>query len=105
MTARSYLPAGTSRAERIAHHLAQGETPEDAAAAATLDGFPPAQPQVWLTQQQAADRLGVHLRTIERHRAANRLPTYRAGATRALRFRVEDVDALMQPDPPADSTT
>lgn len=57
----------------------------------------PEQPQQWLTQQQAADRLGVHLRTIERHRAAGRLPTYRAGTTRALRFRVEDVDALMTP--------
>jgi excisionase family DNA binding protein len=54
--------------------------------------------QVWLTQQQAADRLGVHLRTIERARAAGQLPTYRAGTKRGLRFRVEDVDALMQPD-------
>jgi excisionase family DNA binding protein len=58
------------------------------------------QPQVWLTQQQAADRLGVHLRTIERHRAAGRLPTYRAGTSRGLRFRVEDVDALLELDQP-----
>jgi excisionase family DNA binding protein len=50
----------------------------------------------WLTQQEAADRIGVHLRTIERHRAAGRLPTYRAGTKRGLRFRVEDVDALLQ---------
>jgi excisionase family DNA binding protein len=62
----------------------------------------------WLTQQQAADRLQVHLRTIERARADGRLTTYRAGRERALRFRVEDVDALMepeQPDPPASSST
>lgn len=54
------------------------------------------QPQVWLTQQQAADRLQVHVRTIERARADGRLPTYAAGTRRALRFRVEDVDALAE---------
>lgn len=58
----------------------------------------------WLTQQQAADRLQVHVRTVERHRASGRLPTYRATPGGAPRFRVQDVDALMQPDSTTSST-
>lgn len=60
----------------------------------------------WLTQDEAAERLGVSVRTVERLRASGRLRTFRAVPDGAPRFRVEDVDAVMVPDPqPATRTT
>jgi len=59
-------------------------------------------PSPWLTIDEAADRLKVHVRTIERMAASGALPEYRHKRTR--RYRTEDVDAVlerMQTDPQA----
>ena len=53
---------------------------------------------VWLTIEQAAKRLQVSVRTVERMVAAKRLPEHRPlpnSTTR--RYHVEDVDAAMRP--------
>jgi excisionase family DNA binding protein len=52
----------------------------------------------WLTIEQAAERLQVSVRTVERMVAAGRLTERRPHATsRARRYHVDDVDAAMQP--------
>jgi len=55
----------------------------------------------WLTAEEAAERLKVSVRTVERMVAAGRLTERRPlpnSATR--RYHVDDVDAAMQPEPP-----
>ncbi len=49
---------------------------------------------VWLTIDQAAERLQVSVRWIERAAAAGDLPEFRRN--RARRYRPADVDALLQ---------
>lgn len=53
----------------------------------------------WLTTEEVMARLKVSRRTVERHRAAGRLPTYRAHAAGLPRFRQQDVDRLLEPQP------
>lgn len=57
----------------------------------------------WLTIEQAAERLQVSVRTVERMVAAGELTERRPpyAGSRARRYRVEDVDAAMQPVQPA----
>lgn len=50
----------------------------------------------WLTVEQAAEHLSLSVRTIRQYRATGKLPAYKVAGERALRFRVEDVDALME---------
>jgi excisionase family DNA binding protein len=54
---------------------------------------------VWLTIEQAAKRLQVSVRTVERMVAAGRLPERRPlpGST-TRRYHVDAVDAAMQPE-------
>ena len=49
----------------------------------------------WLTAEQAAERLNLSVRTIRKYRATGQLTAYKVAGEKALRFRVEDVDALM----------
>ena len=59
-------------------------------------------PSPWLTIDEAADRLKVHVRTIERMAASGALPEY--GHKRTRRYLVTDVDAVLerrQTDPQA----
>jgi excisionase family DNA binding protein len=51
------------------------------------------EPSPWLTIDQAADRLQVHVRTIERMVADKVLPEYRHKRTR--RYLITDVDATL----------
>lgn len=51
--------------------------------------------QVWMTKAEAAERLRLSTRTIDRLAKAGRLPSYRQG-TDIRRFKTVDVDALMQ---------
>lgn len=52
----------------------------------------------WLTIEQAAERLQVSVRTVERAVAAGTLAEYRPYSnSRARRYRVQDVDAAMAP--------
>lgn len=56
----------------------------------------PASP--WLTIDQAAERLRVSVRTVERMVAAGRLTERRPMPdSRTRRYHVDDVDAAMQP--------
>lgn len=55
-------------------------------------------PDAWLTKQQAADRLQVHVRTVERFVRTKKLAQYRINKT--VRYRPEDVDALLTRDSP-----
>jgi excisionase family DNA binding protein len=57
------------------------------------------EPSPWLTIDQAAARLHVHVRTVERMVAAKKLTEYR-GSNRTRRYRVADVDAVMVPVEP-----
>jgi excisionase family DNA binding protein len=57
-------------------------------------------PSPWLTIDEAADRLKVHVRTIERMVLSGALPEYRHKRTR--RYLTADVDAVlarMETDP------
>ena len=54
----------------------------------------------WLTGPEAQDYLNVTEKTLRRYVASGKLPAYRMGG-RLLRFKVEDLDALMTPVPTA----
>jgi excisionase family DNA binding protein len=52
--------------------------------------------KTYVTQQEAADILGVTDRTVRTMIAENRLPAYRVGK-RLIRLRLEDVEAALKP--------
>jgi len=52
----------------------------------------------WLSREEAAKVLDVHMRTIDRLVRDGRLPRYRIAGTRSPRFRIEDVRALVVPN-------
>jgi excisionase family DNA binding protein len=57
-------------------------------------------PEVYLSPRQAARRLGVSVRTLARWADTKGLkPSRTPGGHR--RFHVDDLDALLEPDPPA----
>lgn len=58
----------------------------------------------WLTRADAAQLLGVSTQTVDRHANDGDLTRYRVGA-RAVRFRIEDVRALLRPDAPRKNGT
>jgi len=45
---------------------------------------------------QVAEYLGLSERTIRKYRSTGKLPAYRIAGEKALRFRAEDVDGLME---------
>ena len=53
-------------------------------------------PRKWISQQQAAEYLGVTSRTIRTMIADGRLTGYRAGA-RLVRIDINELDAAMTP--------
>lgn len=52
----------------------------------------------WLTKTEAAERLSIHVRTIDRWASAGLLKLYRQGGI--IRFKAEDVDAAMMGEEP-----
>jgi excisionase family DNA binding protein len=53
-------------------------------------------PSPWLTTEQAANYLGVGVRTLEDIRAAGRGPPTKRIGTRLVRYNRDDLDAWMQ---------
>jgi len=53
----------------------------------------------WLSQQKAADYLGVTDRTLRNYVARGVLNGYRVRGSRLIRFRQADLDELMRPIP------
>ena len=53
----------------------------------------------WLSQQDAADYLGVTDRTIRNYIARGLLPGHRVKGSRLVRIRRDDLDQLMRPIP------
>ena len=51
--------------------------------------------RIWLTKAEAAERLRVSTRTVDRLTASRALTSYRHQG-RLLRFRLVDVDGLME---------
>jgi excisionase family DNA binding protein len=56
-------------------------------------------PNCWLSQSQAAERLGVTDRTVRAYVARGVLPAYRPRGSRLVRIRASDLDDLMRPIP------
>jgi excisionase family DNA binding protein len=52
---------------------------------------------VWLTREEAADRLRVSPRTVDRYATEGKLAKHKLAGTQSVRFRAADVDALVQP--------
>lgn len=73
--------------------------PRTAPAAPALDGY--------LSQADAADYLGVSVRTIRQLISDGRLPAYRLSAARngLVRLRRADLDALLTPIPTVGAAT
>ncbi len=53
-------------------------------------------PRKWISQQQAAEYLGVTTRTIRQMIADGRLTGYRSGS-RLIRIDLDEIDAALQP--------
>ena len=54
---------------------------------------------VWLSQQQAADYLGVTDRTVRNYIARGDLKGHRAKGSRIIRIHRDDLDAFLRPIP------
>lgn len=65
-----------------------------------MNALPP--PRRWLSQQEAAEYLGVTDRTIRTYIARGALPACRIRGSRAIRIAQADLDALLQPIPAVD---
>ena len=50
----------------------------------------------WMDIHEVAEYLGLSERTIRKYRSTGKLPAYRVAGEKVLRFRIEDVDALME---------
>lgn len=53
----------------------------------------------WLTKEQAAAHLQVTTRTIDRLVKAGKLRKHVLDGTNSVRFKREDLDGLMEPEP------
>jgi excisionase family DNA binding protein len=54
----------------------------------------------WLTGKEAAEVLKLTVRSIEKHRAAGRLPFWKSD-TGSMRYRRQHVEALLKPGTPS----
>lgn len=62
-----------------------------------LDPEAPPSPRKWVSQQQAAEHLGISDRNIRKMIADGRLTGYRIGNSRMFRLDLNEVDAAMTP--------
>lgn len=53
----------------------------------------------WLTRQEAADRLNVGPRTVDRYARLGKLTKHKLRGTQSVRFAADEVDALAVPKP------
>lgn len=53
--------------------------------------------QTWLTREEAAERLRVNPRTLDRYARDNKLTKHKVAGTQSVRYRADEVDALVQP--------
>jgi excisionase family DNA binding protein len=53
--------------------------------------------QVWLTRQEAAERLRVSPHTVDRWTREGRLTKYKVADLQSVRFDADQVDELVQP--------
>lgn len=53
--------------------------------------------EVWLTRQETAKRLRVDPRTVDRWSREGLLTKHKVGDLQSVRFRADQVDALVQP--------
>ncbi len=58
----------------------------------------------WLSQQEAADYLGVTDRTVRNYISRGDLPASRVRGSRLVRIRKSDLDSLMRPIPTASAS-
>lgn len=63
----------------------------------------PTDTKTWLTRQEAADRAGVDIRTVDAWLADGTLTRYRVGR-RAVRIDAGQLDAVRTPTPDASRT-
>lgn len=52
---------------------------------------------VWLTREEAAERLRVSPRTLDRYAREEKIAKYKVAGTQSVRYRADEVDALVQP--------
>lgn len=57
-----------------------------------------AETEKWLTREEAANLLGVHVRTIDRLVRDEVLTRYKIRGMRRAQFKIEDVRALVVPN-------
>lgn len=65
---------------------------------------PSTHPRRWLTQLEAAERIGVTDRTIRNMIARGELKGRRIGQSRMIRIDAQELDALLRPIPAASSS-
>ncbi len=52
---------------------------------------------VWLTREEAAARLRVSPHTLDRYARDNKVTKHKLAGTQSVRYRADEVDALVQP--------
>src|SRR4051794_153795 len=93
---------------------AHGITSADwrAAIAALLPGAAPSTPEPvpplatnrdYLTPEEAADALGIHVQTMRAYVRSGRVPAYRVAGERAIRIRRTDLEKVLEPLVPEDA--
>jgi excisionase family DNA binding protein len=54
-------------------------------------------PRDFLTPEEAADALSIHVQTMRGYIRSGRLPAYRVAGERAIRIRRADLEKLLEP--------
>jgi excisionase family DNA binding protein len=58
----------------------------------------------WLTRKEAAEHLRVHVRTVDKWADEGRITRYKVEGIQSVRFKREELDALMVPEVTVEST-